>query len=85
MIVVDVDLLIYAVNQDSPDHHEAKSWLETAISGTETMGLPWIVLLSFLRLTHEIRTLSEAAKRRCLAAAAFCPNRPHDTCKRCVI
>ena len=51
MIVVDVSLLIYAVNQDSPDHHKAKSWLETAISGTETVGLPWIVLLAFLRLT----------------------------------
>jgi toxin-antitoxin system PIN domain toxin len=51
MIVVDVNLLIYAVNQDSPDHQKAKLWLETAISGTETVGLPWIVLLAFLRLT----------------------------------
>lgn len=51
MIVVDVNLLIYAVNEDSPDHKKAKSWLEAAISGTETVGLPWIVLLAFLRLT----------------------------------
>jgi toxin-antitoxin system PIN domain toxin len=51
MILVDVNLLIYAVNQDSPDHHSAKSWLESANSGTETVGLPWIVLLAFLRLT----------------------------------
>jgi len=51
MIVVDVNLLIYAVNEDSPDHKKAKSWLETAVSGTETVGLPWIVLLAFLRLT----------------------------------
>ena len=51
MIVVDVNLLIYAVNQDSPYHDKAKSWLETAVSGTETVGLPWIVLLGFLRLT----------------------------------
>ncbi len=51
MIVVDVNLLIYAVNQDSPDHPHAKSWLEKAICGTETVGLPWIVLLAFLRLT----------------------------------
>ena len=51
MIVVDVNLLIYAVNQDSPDHDRAKSWLETAVSGTETVGLPWVVLLAFLRLT----------------------------------
>jgi uncharacterized protein len=51
MIVIDVNLLMYAVNQDSPDHHKAKRWLETAVSGTETVGLPWIVLLAFLRLT----------------------------------
>lgn len=51
MIVVDVNLLIYAVNEDSPDHKRAKSWLEVAVSGTETVGLPWIVLLAFLRLT----------------------------------
>ena len=51
MIVVDVNLLIYAVNQDSPDHDKAKTWLEAAVSGTETVGLPWIVLLAFLRLT----------------------------------
>ncbi len=51
MIVVDVNILIYAVNRDSPDHHKAKAWLEAAISGTETVGLPWIVLLAFLRLT----------------------------------
>src|SRR3954467_1390544 len=51
MIIVDVNLLIYAVNQDSPDHHKARSWLEGAVSGTETVGLPWIVLLAFLRLT----------------------------------
>lgn len=51
MIVVDVNLLIYAVNEDSRDHKNAKSWLEAAVSGTETIGLPWVVLLTFLRLT----------------------------------
>lgn len=51
MIVVDVNLLIYAVNRDCPDHHKAKRWLEAAVSGTETVGLPWLVVLAFLRLT----------------------------------
>jgi toxin-antitoxin system PIN domain toxin len=50
MILVDVNLLIYAVNEDSRDHKKAKSWLESAVSGSETVGLPWIVLLAFLRL-----------------------------------
>lgn len=51
MIIVDVNLLIYAVNEDFPDHRAAKAWLEAAISGPETVGLPWVVLLAFLRLT----------------------------------
>ena len=51
MIIVDVNLLIYAVNTDSPLHQKAKSWLETAVSGTETVGLSWTVLLAFVRLT----------------------------------
>ena len=32
-------------------HARAKSWLETALAGTETVGIPWSVLLAFLRLT----------------------------------
>lgn len=51
MIIVDVNLLIYAVNEDAPLHEKAKPWLEAAVTGTETVGLPWIVLLAFLRLT----------------------------------
>ena len=50
MIIVDVNLLIYAVNEDSPDHKKAKS-LETAVSGPETVGLACIALLAFLRST----------------------------------
>ena len=51
MIVVDVNLLIYAVNQDAPLHRQAKSWLEIVVAGTGTVGLSWTVVLAFLRLT----------------------------------
>jgi len=51
MILIDVNLLIYAVNEDAPMHRKAKAWLESAISGAETVGLPWNVILAFLRLT----------------------------------
>jgi toxin-antitoxin system PIN domain toxin len=51
MILVDANLLIYAVNRDSPLHERAQVWLEQAISGRETVGLPWTVVLAFLRLT----------------------------------
>jgi toxin-antitoxin system PIN domain toxin len=67
MIVVDVNLLTYAVNQDTQDHAKAKALLESAISGTETVGMPWIVLLAFLRLT----TRAGLFQKPLTVAAAF--------------
>ena len=51
MIVIDANLLIYAVNEDAPLNREARTWLEKVVSGSETVGLSWSVLLAFLRLT----------------------------------
>ena len=51
MILVDANLLIYAVNRDAPLHRKAKSWLEAAVSGPESVGFSWNVILAFLRLT----------------------------------
>jgi toxin-antitoxin system PIN domain toxin len=51
VIVVDLNLLLYAVNRDSVRHRAAKSWLEDLLSGEETVGLAWVVLLGFVRLT----------------------------------
>ena len=51
MILVDVNILIYAVNEYADLHQEAKVWLERVFEGQETVGLSWNVLLAFLRLT----------------------------------
>lgn len=51
MKVVDANLLLYAVNEDAPQHPRAKAWLESVLSGTEPLGLDWTVLLAFLRLS----------------------------------
>ncbi len=51
MILVDANLLIYAVNRDAPHHEAARKWLERTLSGEERVGLPWVCLLGFLRLT----------------------------------
>jgi hypothetical protein len=36
--VIDLNLLLYAVNRDSPRHVDAKSWLESTLSGEETVA-----------------------------------------------
>lgn len=51
MIVVDANLLIYAVDADSPHHNKARRWLEQALSGDEAVGMAWVVILAFLRIT----------------------------------
>jgi toxin-antitoxin system PIN domain toxin len=51
VILIDANLLIYAVDADSPHHKKARAWLEETLSGTTRVGLAWVVLLAFLRLT----------------------------------
>lgn len=51
MIIPDVNLLVYAVNRDAPEHRRVKAWLEKAAPGPDTIGFSWNVLLAFLRLT----------------------------------
>jgi len=50
MIVLDVNLLIYAYDTTCPDHNKARAWLEDAFSGDEPIGLPWQTLSAFLRV-----------------------------------
>jgi uncharacterized protein len=49
--VVDANLLLYAVDERSPRHAPARAWLEGALSGGETVGLAWVVLLAFIRVS----------------------------------
>lgn len=51
MLIVDANVLIYAVNRRSPDHGRAKRWLSSALIGGESVGFGWTVLLAFLRIT----------------------------------
>jgi len=51
MLLIDANLLIYAVNSDSPQHDCAKSWLNETLSSDTLVGLPWVCLLAFLRIT----------------------------------
>jgi toxin-antitoxin system PIN domain toxin len=55
MILVDANLLIYAVDLDSPHHTQVRSWWENLLSGPESVGLHWLVLLAFVRVTTHPR------------------------------
>lgn len=51
MKVVDANVLLYAVNTGSVHHDVSRRWLEAALGGTEAVGLPWVSLLAFLRIS----------------------------------
>jgi toxin-antitoxin system PIN domain toxin len=47
----DVNLLIYAIDEESQPHAQARAWLEEVLSGTETVAFAWAVLLGFVRIS----------------------------------
>lgn len=59
MILLDANLLIYAVDSDSPQHPRARRWLEKTLSSDTAVGLPWIVVLAFLRITTRAGVLRQ--------------------------
>ena len=69
MMLVDVNLLIYAEDGQSDQHDAARAWWDEQLSGTEPIGLPWSVLQAFIRVSTNPRasrnplTLGEAITR----------------------
>jgi uncharacterized protein len=59
MILPDVNLLVYAHDQEARFHTEAKAWWQSALQGSETVGIPWIVLLAFIRLTTHANLMKQ--------------------------
>jgi uncharacterized protein len=51
VILLDANLLIYAIDEDSPHHARARRWLEETLSADTWVRLPWIVILAFVRVT----------------------------------
>lgn len=61
MILVDVNLLIYAHVRLSPQHGATRAWLDNQLSdATIRVGLPWHSLLGFLRIVTNPRMTAPA-------------------------
>lgn len=58
MIVVDVNLLLYAVVTGFPQHDRARAWWEGLLSGSTPVGLASPALFGFLRLATNPRVLT---------------------------
>ena len=67
MKVVDLNVLIYAVDGSSPHHEKVLPYWERLLDEEESIGLPWIVIVGFLRITTNGRAFPKP-----LAAEAAC-------------
>lgn len=63
-MLIDANLLLYAVDRSSPHHPAAAVWLTDQLNGSRRVGLPWQSLVAFLRVSTHPR-----ASRRPLAPA----------------
>jgi toxin-antitoxin system PIN domain toxin len=56
-VLVDANILLYAVADDSSFHGSAKAWIEEALNGTRRVALPWMSLTAFVRIATHPRAL----------------------------
>jgi toxin-antitoxin system PIN domain toxin len=58
MVLVDVNILISASVAQAPNHLATKTWLNALVQGDEEIGLPWAVLVGFVRIATNPRALT---------------------------
>jgi uncharacterized protein len=59
MILIDVNVLVYAKRQDSHDHAKFRTWLEEIIRSDSVIGMSELVLSSVVRILTHPRIFNE--------------------------
>lgn len=54
-MLVDANILLYAVDAESPQHQPARTWIESALDGDRRVGIPWVSVSAFLRISTNPR------------------------------
>ena len=62
MIIPDINLLIYAHNSGSTEHLRALDWWQSLVTGPEQIGIPWVVVLGFVRLLSNPKLMNNPLK-----------------------
>ncbi|MGE5169285.1 MAG: type II toxin-antitoxin system VapC family toxin [Rudaea sp.] len=68
MKIVDANVLLYAVNSDAAQHLRVRHWWEGALNDHDRIGLPWTVVLAFLRLSTNARIFARPLAPRAATA-----------------
>lgn len=52
-MLIDANILLYAVDERSRFHRRAGEWLTGVLDGEQRVGIPWLSLVAFVRVvTH---------------------------------
>ena len=63
-MLVDANLLLYAVDSGSPFNERSAAWLEEVLNGERRVGLPWQTLGAFLRISTHPRVATNPLSAR---------------------
>jgi hypothetical protein len=69
LILIDANLLLYAHLLKAHEHVKARAWLDRRLNEPVRIGLPWICLLAFIRVStnpraHAVPETTESACRQ---------------------
>ncbi|BCI79419.1 ribonuclease VapC25 [Mycolicibacterium sp. TY66] len=59
MLLVDVNIWVYAIRSDSAQHGTYREWVEEALTGSEPVGVSELVLSGVMRLITNHRIFSQ--------------------------
>jgi len=75
-MLVDANILLYAIDRTSRFHEPARDWLAAALNGRTRVGFPWLSLAAFVRIATNPRAsrapLSSAAAWECVTDWLAC-------------
>jgi len=57
--IPDLNVLLYGADATASRHAPARAWIERALSATETVGFPLVVLLGFIRIATNPRVMTD--------------------------
>ncbi len=60
MILADVNVLVYALRSDAPQHSASKNWLESVVHGDSRYGVSPLALSAVVRITTNRRAFPDA-------------------------
>lgn len=55
MTILDANILLYAYNADASQHLDTRRWLEQQLATLDPIGIPWVTLWGFLRISTNPR------------------------------